>query len=98
MAEQLGNTPAVCRKCYIHPAVFEGYMAGALKVSATVEDLEEFPAGVWELERQVMRFLKNFPLNGCAPPIQNATPRRRARDNHRRAASNGHRPSPRAAR
>lgn len=39
VAEQLGNTPAVCRKCYIHPAVFEGYLAGALRVSATVEDL-----------------------------------------------------------
>ncbi len=99
VAEQLGNTPAVCRKCYIHPAVFEGYMAGALKVSATVEDLEEFPAGVWELERQVMRFLKNLPLNGCVPPIQNATPRRRrAGDNHRRAASNGPRRPSRAAR
>ncbi|HKD66151.1 MAG TPA: hypothetical protein VKB84_04870 [Candidatus Binataceae bacterium] len=60
VAEQLGNTPAVCRKCYIHPAVFEGYLTGTLKVKATVEDLDEFPAGVWELERQVMRFLKSL--------------------------------------
>jgi DNA topoisomerase I len=60
VAEQLGNTPAVCRKCYIHPAVFEGYLGGALKLKATVADLGEFPAGVWEIERQVMRFLKNI--------------------------------------
>ena len=28
VAERLGNTPAVCRKCYIHPAVIEGYLEG----------------------------------------------------------------------
>jgi DNA topoisomerase-1 len=26
----LGNTPAVCRACYIHPVVFEAYEADAL--------------------------------------------------------------------
>ena len=30
VARQLGNTPAVCRKCYIHPAVVESFMLGAL--------------------------------------------------------------------
>jgi DNA topoisomerase-1 len=30
VAKQLGNTPAVCRKCYILPAVLEGFMLGAL--------------------------------------------------------------------
>lgn len=25
----LGNTPAICRKCYVHPAVFETYLGGA---------------------------------------------------------------------
>ncbi|MEZ1314669.1 DNA topoisomerase IB [Pseudomonas fluorescens] len=30
VARQLGNTPAVCRKCYIHPAVLEGFLLGAL--------------------------------------------------------------------
>jgi DNA topoisomerase-1 len=60
VAQQLGNTPAVCRKCYIHPAVFEVYLADALRVKAKVEDLDEFPAGVWALERQVMRLLKKF--------------------------------------
>jgi len=28
VAERLGNTPAVCRKCYVHPAVIETYMGG----------------------------------------------------------------------
>jgi len=30
VARQLGNTPAVCRKCYIHPAVIDAYMDGSL--------------------------------------------------------------------
>jgi DNA topoisomerase I len=30
VARLLGNTPAVCRACYIHPAVIEAYQAGAL--------------------------------------------------------------------
>jgi DNA topoisomerase-1 len=30
VSRQLGNTPAVCRKCYIHPAVLEGFSLGAL--------------------------------------------------------------------
>ncbi len=30
VARQLGNTPAVCRKCYIHPAVLDAFMLGTL--------------------------------------------------------------------
>jgi DNA topoisomerase-1 len=30
VAEKLGNTPAVCRKCYIHPAVLSAHEAGSL--------------------------------------------------------------------
>src|SRR5262249_27680409 len=30
VAKHLGNTPAICRRCYIHPAIFDGYMDGTL--------------------------------------------------------------------
>ncbi len=30
VAEQLGNTPAICRKCYVHPALLDGYLDGTL--------------------------------------------------------------------
>jgi DNA topoisomerase I len=30
VATRLGNTSAVCRKCYIHPAILDGYMEGTL--------------------------------------------------------------------
>ncbi|AVR96981.1 DNA topoisomerase IB [Pseudoduganella armeniaca] len=29
VAKKLGNTPSVCRKCYVHPAVLDAYMDGA---------------------------------------------------------------------
>jgi len=29
VAKRLGNTRAVCRKCYIHPAIFDAYLDGA---------------------------------------------------------------------
>lgn len=28
VAAKLGNTPAICRKCYIHPEILDGYMEG----------------------------------------------------------------------
>jgi DNA topoisomerase-1 len=28
VAAQLGNTPTVCRKCYVHPAILESYLNG----------------------------------------------------------------------
>jgi len=28
VAKRLGNTPAVCRKCYVHPAIVEAWMKG----------------------------------------------------------------------
>jgi DNA topoisomerase-1 len=30
VAEQLGNTPSVCRKCYVHPAVLDTYLDGTM--------------------------------------------------------------------
>jgi DNA topoisomerase-1 len=30
VAKHLGNTPAVCRRCYIDPEIFEGFLDGTL--------------------------------------------------------------------
>jgi DNA topoisomerase I len=35
VAKALGNTRSVCRKCYIHPAVFDAFMAGVTLSSVT---------------------------------------------------------------
>ena len=40
VAKMLGNTPAICRKCYIHPAIFEGYLDGSL-VTGLADRAEE---------------------------------------------------------
>ncbi len=37
VAEKLGNTPSVCRKAYIHPAVLEAYLGGLDKAEAKKE-------------------------------------------------------------
>jgi DNA topoisomerase I len=41
VAKQLGNTPAVCRKAYVHPAVLEAYLSGNISAEAAKEKLEE---------------------------------------------------------
>jgi DNA topoisomerase-1 len=34
VARLLGNTKAVCRKCYVHPAIIERYLEGELQEGA----------------------------------------------------------------
>ena len=56
VAKQLGNTPTVCRKCYIHPAVLESYLAGTFQSKLTnpsrAEKLDKS-----KIELQLIRFL-----------------------------------------
>lgn len=41
VAERLGNTPAICRRCYIHPRVIETFESGRLTpLGAGCEDLD----------------------------------------------------------
>jgi DNA topoisomerase-1 len=40
VAERLGNTPAVCRKCYVHPAVLDTYFSGGL-IKSLEKQVEE---------------------------------------------------------
>jgi DNA topoisomerase I len=59
VAKMLGNTPSVCRKCYIHPAVFDGYLDGTLS-GALAERAREELANAHDLttaERAVTTFL-----------------------------------------
>jgi DNA topoisomerase-1 len=59
VAKRLGNTPAICRKCYIHPAVFEGYLDGSLAegLKARADAVLEHDAGLSQQELAVTRFL-----------------------------------------
>jgi DNA topoisomerase-1 len=57
----LGNTPAVCRKCYVHPAVLESYLGGnlieGLKIK-TKQEMEEKVDDFREEEMVVLQFLR----------------------------------------
>ena len=60
VAGLLGNTPSICRKCYIHPAIFDGYLDGSLLEGLKAKTdavLEGKGAGLTEQELAVTRFL-----------------------------------------
>ena len=40
VSSRLGNTPSVCRKCYVHPVVLETYLGGEM-LKAFEERIEE---------------------------------------------------------
>jgi len=60
VAERLGNTPAVCRKCYVHPAIIESYLDGSMveAVKQRVDEVAEKQADLQPDEAQVMRLLQ----------------------------------------
>jgi DNA topoisomerase-1 len=58
----LGNTPAICRKCYVHPAIFESYLSqksiDGLK-QMTEEALEKEDVDLRSSEKAVLKFLES---------------------------------------
>jgi DNA topoisomerase-1 len=60
VARMLGNTPAICRKCYVHPAVLETYLDGAM-IEGLKQRTEETLERLGDLrseEAAVMSFLQ----------------------------------------
>ncbi|TIV80960.1 MAG: DNA topoisomerase IB, partial [Mesorhizobium sp.] len=59
VAERLGNTRAVCRKCYIHPLVFEAWTEGRLlDEMAEANKRKRLIKGLDEEETLVLRWLQ----------------------------------------
>ncbi len=61
VAQRLGNTPAVCRKSYIHPAVLESYLDGSMLESLqqkVEETLQNDLAGLPSEEAAVLGLLQ----------------------------------------
>ena len=62
VAKMLGNTPAICRKCYVHPAVLDAYLDGTLaetlqqkaekKIAESLRELHPEEAAVMMLLHQ----------------------------------------------
>ena len=59
VAGRLGNTPTICRKCYIHPQVIDSYLARDLVLEVQEEIADELDAGGLQGEEaRVLRFLE----------------------------------------
>jgi DNA topoisomerase-1 len=62
VAKMLGNTPAICRKCYVHPAVLETYLDGDLIAGlrkTTEKTLENSLGDLRSEEAAVLAFLRD---------------------------------------
>jgi DNA topoisomerase-1 len=59
VSDRLGNTPAVCRRCYIHPAIFQAYLEGTLPAPGSVHG----GTGLHSKEAVLQHFLENLPVS-----------------------------------
>jgi len=74
VAQRLGNTKAVCRRCYIHPAVFDAYVEGAWTAAAARgtaargrERLNHAEGAVLDmLQRRLARATRKKPARAAA--------------------------------
>jgi DNA topoisomerase-1 len=74
VAARLGNTPSICRKCYVHPAVLEAYLEGtvleALRASseqAMVDDLHALRPEEAALVAMLQQRLSSAAQSGKPP-------------------------------
>ena len=52
VAERLGNTPTICRKCYVHPMVLDAYMEGALLQTVRQRAQEQWNSSMTKLRSE----------------------------------------------
>ncbi|MEN3274882.1 MAG: topoisomerase [Massilia sp.] len=80
VAAKLGNTPSVCRKCYVHPAVLEAYMDGAVIEALrerTEQQLTEELHALQPEEAAVLAMLQQRLAHDAEAPAK-ARPQRKA--------------------
>jgi DNA topoisomerase-1 len=65
VAALLGNTPAICRKSYVHPGVIQSYTAGEID-ELNPDQTEGDDLRLSEAERAAVSFLRTLTL----PAIQ----------------------------
>jgi DNA topoisomerase-1 len=69
VATRLGNTPAVCRQCYVHPAVIDAYVAGTLDATARRAVARNAPPGLSAAERAVLPLLSTRARGSPSRPV-----------------------------
>jgi DNA topoisomerase-1 len=74
VSQRLGNTPAICRKCYVHPTVLDSYMDGSmareLVLSAAKDPAERNAIELTPEESAVLSFLRARLQPGTAEEIR----------------------------
>ena len=88
VAERLGNTPSICRKCYVHPAVIDSYLDGTMLEALRLRTEQALAGDLHALqpdEAAVVALLQQR-LQSVAPTAQ--APARRARASRGAAARN----------
>jgi DNA topoisomerase-1 len=58
VATALGNTPSVCRKSYIHPAITSAYLGGGFVLEAVQVSGPTAPTGLRTEEAAVLSLLR----------------------------------------
>ena len=62
VSSRLGNTPTICRKCYVHPEILNSYLSGSLLLEIRDEveaELREELSGLKPEEASVMTLLRS---------------------------------------
>jgi DNA topoisomerase-1 len=85
VAKKLGNTRAVCKKCYIHPAVLDSYMDGSMlrTLGERAKKLDKHLSRLRPEEAAVLVLLQRRLAGEAkqqqqAPPVRKAGPKRAA--------------------
>lgn len=68
VARQLGNTPAVCRKSYIHPAVFEAYLQGGTADEVGIRGYRTLSLRDLGVRAKVLAIFARLALRIGSPP------------------------------
>lgn len=94
VAARLGNTPTICRKCYIHPQVLDCYLEGSLilQIKDAVDDALRGLDSLRPEEAAVLTLLRKRLEGGRDPAPAKPAKRKRAK-----AAETGARRSAKAA-
>lgn len=104
VARRLGNTPAVCRKCYIHPVVLQSYLDGTtveVLREKTDQELNHGLTGLSGAEGAVLAFLRDHLRRETKPALADALRRSVAMTRRRpvrRATADGARAATRSPR
>ena len=56
VAQRLGNTVTICRKCYVHPSVLDAHLGGQLRLNRAKPSAKQFALRPEEVA--TLRFLK----------------------------------------